>query len=119
MAPFIAYTRSLLRAGAAMGSGAVAAGAGSPAQGGAVAPIVAVTRPYLSKTRVGLACGHAATSLAKVKPERVSCEGCAKGWPTDQEVVEAAIAEATPEVRARLAALLTVPALPRTGGGAG
>jgi hypothetical protein len=60
--------------------------------------IVAVTRPYLSKTRVGLACGHAVTSLAKVKPDRLPCEGCLWGWPTDMEIVEAAIADATPEV---------------------
>jgi hypothetical protein len=81
-------------------------------------PIVAVTRPYLSKTRVGLACGHAVTCLAKVKPERMPCEGCLNGWPTDLEIAEAAIAEATPEVRERLVALLTAPSPGRVMGGA-
>jgi hypothetical protein len=79
---------------------------------------VAVSRPYLSKTRMGLACGHAVTSLTKVKPERLPCEGCLRGCPTDLDMVEAAIADATPEVRDRLQALLAVPALPRAGGGA-
>jgi hypothetical protein len=63
----------------------VATAVGGVANGAGEGPMVAVTRPYLSKTRVGLACGHAATSLANVKPERMQCEGCLEGWPTDLE----------------------------------
>jgi hypothetical protein len=44
--------------------------------------------------------------------------GCLQEWPTDLEMVEAAIAEATPQLRERLAALLAVPALGRAIGGA-
>jgi hypothetical protein len=80
--------------------------------------MVAVTRPNPSKTRAELACGHAVTSLAKVKPERLPREGCLRGWPTDLEMAEAAIAAATPQARDQLRALLAVPALPRAGGGA-
>jgi hypothetical protein len=94
----------------------MAPAAGSGTSWAGEGPIVAVTRPYLSKTRVGLACGHAVTSLAKVKQEPLACEGCLR--PTDLEMVEAAIAEVTPEVRERLAALLTVPAPAPASGGA-
>jgi hypothetical protein len=69
-------------------------------------PMVAVTRPYLSRNRIGLGCGHAVTSLAKVKPDRVPCEGCLLGWPADAEMIEAAIADAGADQLDRFAALI-------------
>lgn len=94
--PTAGFVRSLLRAAS---KGAVEAPPGNDA------PLVPVTRPYLSKRRVGLACGHAAPCLAKVRPERLRCEACVVRAPTDAEI-EAAIAEATLEDLDRLAALI-------------
>jgi hypothetical protein len=99
--PTPGFLRSLLRAGARPSAeAATATGA---------APRVVVTRPYLSKKRVGLGCGHAFTSLAKVRPhpgDRVPCQGCLDGDPTDSEMVEAAIADATPDQIEMYAALV-------------
>jgi hypothetical protein len=69
------------------------------------APLVEVIRPFLSRGHVGLACHHVAMSLAKMTPEKLPCLGCRDGRPTDPEAIEAAIADATPEQRARYAAL--------------
>jgi hypothetical protein len=68
------------------------------------APVVEVIRPFLSRRHVGLACHHAAMSLAKTTPERLPCFGCRDGRPTDPEAIEAAIADATAEQLARYAA---------------
>ena len=95
--PTPGFVRSLFRAASA---GAVSA---SPPGD---APVVLVTRPYLSKKRVGLACGHAVTCLANVRPERLPCEACLAGAPTDVEMIEAAIGEATLDQLDRYAALL-------------
>jgi hypothetical protein len=69
------------------------------------APLVEVIRPFLSRGHVGLACHHVAMSLAKRMPDKLPCLGCRDGRPTDPEAIEAAIADATDEQRARYAAL--------------
>lgn len=70
-------------------------------------PTVEITRPGLSRDRVGLACGHSAVRpLAKVAPRAAPCWSCAEGRPTDREMVEAAIRDATAGEREGFAALL-------------
>jgi hypothetical protein len=76
------------------------------------APLVEVIRPFLSRGHVGLACHHVAMSLAKRTPEGLPCLGCRDGRPTDPEAIEAAIADATPEQRARYAVLCGERGLP-------
>ncbi len=71
------------------------------------APLVEVIRPFLSRGHVGLACHHAVMSLAKKMPHKLPCLECRDGRPTDAEAIEAAIRDATPEQRARYAALCT------------
>lgn len=86
-------TRSLLRAGATQGADNVEIGA----------PMVAITRPDLSRARVGLACGHAAPMpLAKKLPAHVPCFACAEGRPADVELLEATIEDAEDEDLIRL-----------------
>jgi hypothetical protein len=85
----------------------------------AEAPMVAITRPHLSRSHVGLACGHVAPRpLAKVIPLRLSCLGCAEGRPADREVLEAMIDEASPEALEALAERIEArrPAFARIGG---
>ena len=57
--------------------------------------------PYLAKGRVGLACGHVASCLAKQRPAKLPCSACLDGHPTDEDLIEAAIADATPEQLSR------------------
>lgn len=60
------------------------------------APSMLITRPALSRSHVGLACGHvAARPLVKVMPPRLPCIGCAEGRPTDRALIEAAIDDAS------------------------
>lgn len=62
------------------------------------APSQLVTRPHLSRDRVGLACGHVATKpLTKAMPLRLPCVACAEGRPPDREMVLAAIDDASAE----------------------
>ncbi len=76
-------------------------------------PQVEITRPGLSRERVGLACGHtAARPLAKALPRAAPCWSCADGQPTDRELVEAAIRDASEDDRARCSA--PPPRAPRT-----
>lgn len=73
---------------AAAGPGLVAGGA----------PSVPISRPNLSRTHVGLACGHAAMRpVLKILPARLPCLSCADGLPMDRDVVLAAIADASRE----------------------
>lgn len=66
-----------------------------------------VTRPHLSRTHLGLACGHVAPRpLTKVQPVRVPCSSCAAGRPAGKDVVEAMLREASGEERARWLELL-------------
>lgn len=62
------------------------------------APRRTITRPGLSRWHVGLECGHVGPKpLAKTMPRTAPCSSCAAGHPTDRELVEAAIEEATEE----------------------
>lgn len=97
--PDMDFTRSLLRAGATQGAAALGEIAG--------APMVAITRPDLSRGRVALACGHVAPMpLAKKLPAKIPCFACAEGRPVDLEVVEAMIDDAEDEDLARIAAMV-------------
>jgi hypothetical protein len=59
------------------------------------APMVEVVRPYLGGGHVGLGCHHATKSLAKTVPDKLPCDGCKHGRPTDREAIEGAIRDAT------------------------
>jgi hypothetical protein len=76
-------------------------------QGDGDAPLVEVVRPYLSRGHVGLACHHAAPSLAKTIPSKLPCPSCAAGRPSDPESIEAAIRDASPDELARYTSLCT------------
>ena len=69
---------------------------------GSTAPMVAVTRPALSHSHAGLACGHKVPRLWKVPPRSAPCWACAEGQPVDLEIVQAVIDDATPVELARL-----------------
>ena len=70
-------------------------------------PMVPIARPRLARDRVGLLCGHVAPRpLDKVMPRAVPCAACAEGRPTDREIVEAVIADASPEDLSRFEVLL-------------
>ena len=69
-------------------------------------PIVEVTRPYLARGTVGLACGHTAASLAKTPPVRLPCQACKEGLPTELELAEAVIRDASRSELDRLASLV-------------
>lgn len=61
-------------------------------------PLVVVTRPHLSRSHMGLACGHTKPSAPfKRIPARAHCGACADEAPTDRDVIEAAIRDADPE----------------------
>jgi hypothetical protein len=69
------------------------------------APDVEITHPGLSRARVGLACGHSAPRpLSKVPPRTAPCWSCAEGEPTDRELLEAAIDDASEDELRALAA---------------
>jgi hypothetical protein len=90
--PTPAFLQALLRAGAR----------GSAVEGTS-APLVRITRPHLSRTLVGLACGHTAPApMAKKMPLSVQCWSCAEGRPSDLEMVRAFLEEASPEVLAEV-----------------
>jgi hypothetical protein len=70
-------------------------------------PSQPVTRPYLSRTTVGLSCGHAVLRpLTKTLPPKLPCGSCALGHPTDREMVLAAIEDANAEDLSRFEAAL-------------
>jgi hypothetical protein len=70
-------------------------------QGTAVeGPESVITRPNLSRSHVGLGCGHIAPMpLCKARdmPKKLPCLACAAGDPTDNEIVEAVLDDADPE----------------------
>jgi hypothetical protein len=69
------------------------------------APRVLVNRPHLSRSHVGLACGHVAPRPGdKVLPRALPCWACAEGLPSDREMVEAAIDDASEDELRALAA---------------
>jgi len=62
------------------------------------APLSIINRPTLSRSTVGLACGHVAPRpLAKVLPRALPCAACAAGLPTDRRLIAAVYAEASDE----------------------
>lgn len=72
-------------------------------------PLVPVTRPVLSHQNTGLACGHSVPRpLTKSFPGKLPCYACAGGFPTDREVVEAVIKDATNEEREAIASHVRV-----------
>jgi hypothetical protein len=88
--PTPGFVRALLRAAAREDN------AGDAGDELGVGPLVEVSRPGLSRQHVGLGCGHAAARpLDKVLPPRVRCAGCAAGRPTDRELLDAAIDDAS------------------------
>lgn len=96
--PTPGFVRALLRAAA---HDDAAAAEGDDDQ----APLVEINRPRLSRSHVGLLCGHVAPRpLAKTQPRRLPCFGCAEGRPTDRQLIEAAIDEASNEDLRALAA---------------
>jgi hypothetical protein len=69
------------------------------------APRSVITRPHLSRSHVGLACGHVAPRPgSKTPPLRLPCQACAEGRPADREVVEAVLDEANDDELRALAA---------------
>lgn len=91
------FIRSLLRAGSMQGAAGVDVGA----------PMVAISRPDLSRTRVGLACGHAAPRpLEKKLPARVPCFACLDGAAAEVEVVEGMLEDASDEDLLRVAEII-------------
>jgi hypothetical protein len=98
--PTGSFLRSLLRAAAREPEDLDTDGAG--------APRVLVTRPHLSRTHVGLVCGHVAPRpLAKVMPHSLPCVACLEGRPTDRAYIEAALADATEEEQRAYAELIS------------
>lgn len=90
--------RSLLRAGSVQ-----------PAQASEVAgaPMKAINRPDLSRSHVGLVCGHAAARpLDKRMPPKTFCFACGDGVKADVEVAEAMIEDGTDEQIVKLAAVI-------------
>lgn len=80
------FMRSLLRAATTQGGDAATI---------AGAPLSVINRPGLSRSHVGLVCGHAAPMpLDKKMPAKVPCFACAAGQPAEIEVVETMIADA-------------------------
>jgi hypothetical protein len=60
------------------------------------APLAIINRPALSRTTVGLACGHVALRPhTKVLPRALPCLSCAAGLPTDPALVDALVVEST------------------------
>lgn len=99
--PLPGFMKSLLRT--AVDGGDQDRGEGS----GVVAPLSPITRPTLSRSHVGLACGHTAQRpLLKIMPRALPCFDCVDGKPSDPLLIRTAIEEATPEQRAEYLALL-------------
>lgn len=73
------------------------------------APRVLITRLALSRTHVGLACGHVALrplAKAKVMPRSLPCHACKDGRASDRAFIEAALEDASLEDLAAYADLI-------------
>lgn len=98
------FMLSLIRSAAKVASAEDGDEEAAPAERG---PLVAVTRPHLSRSHMGLACGHTKPSAPFKKiPGRAHCGACADAAPLDREVAEAVIRDADSEALRALRGLI-------------